>query len=136
MNRINKRVLIFNIVAGFALLSAGFASAQIQIVNPLQANTLGELLNNIAGGISLLVLTLGGIMIVIAAILFVISSGNPQRAEAARKALQYAIIGIAVGIGASFIITLVSWLMSPPPPEPPDGPIMPGVFLNHQLGRC
>ena len=88
---------------------ASFSSAQIQ--NPLAAYSFGELLAQIALKVGELVAMLGGIMVIIAGILYLTSAGSPERINTAKKALTYAIIGIAIGLAASMIVSTVCYVV-------------------------
>jgi NAD/NADP transhydrogenase beta subunit len=46
-------------------------------------------------------------MIIVAGIFYLTSAGNPQRIETAKKALIYAIAGIAIGLAATAIVNII-----------------------------
>lgn len=109
-----KKVQILSLIAAglissfcFASLSSANSVSIVNIVNPLGTNCFSTLLNNIATGVGTLITYLGVIMLIIAGILYLISSGNPGRMETAKKALVYAIAGIAIGIAASAIVDII-----------------------------
>lgn len=78
-----------------------------QICNPLNSNTFGDLLSKIADGVGTLIATLATIMLIIAGILYLTSAGSPERITKAKKALVYAIAGIAIGVAAKAIVALL-----------------------------
>ncbi len=87
-----------------SLLYAG----EVAVPNPLQGvNSFPQLLGNIANGIGVLIASIGTIMLIVAGILFLTSAGNVQRMDTAKKALTYAIIGIAIGIAAPAITDVI-----------------------------
>jgi hypothetical protein len=51
--------------------------------------------------------SLSTVMIIVAGIMYLTSGGNPGRVESAKKALIYAIIGIAIALAASAIAAAV-----------------------------
>ena len=77
------------------------------IPNPLNATNFTELFTQIFSQASIVVASLGGIMLIIAGILFLLSAGNPQRMETAKKALTYAIFGIAIALIAETLVVIV-----------------------------
>lgn len=87
-----------------------FISA-VSIPNPLAANSFGELLLQIADGVGILIGSLGAIMIIVAGILYLTSAGNPERMTTAKKALFYAIAGIAIGISARLIVIVIKQIL-------------------------
>ena len=101
----NKKNLNLAIVVGL-FFSAGVVSAQT-ITNPLNSKDIQSLLTSAATQVGLLISSLGVIMIIVSGILYVTSAGNPQRVETAKKALIYAIAGIAIGVAASVIVAIV-----------------------------
>lgn len=86
--------------------------AAVTIPNPLCSggscvNNFGDLLLKIASGVGVLIASLGTIMIIVAGILFLTSAGSPTKMETAKKALTYAIIGIAIGLAATAIVQII-----------------------------
>lgn len=77
------------------------------IPDPLGGVDFPQLLGNIAKGVGMLVASLGVIMIIVAGILYLTSAGNPQRTETAKKALLYAVIGIAIGLAANGLVEII-----------------------------
>ena len=106
-----KKVYTLSVVIVSLLCLTGFVSAQVVIPNPLGVNDFGELLLKIAGGIGVLISSLGTIMIIVAGILYLTSAGSPERMATAKKALFYAIAGIAIGISATAIVATIEWVL-------------------------
>jgi len=101
----NKKIICSAIFISLFCFTS-FVSAQ-NIPNPLEGVTdFNILLGRIANNVGIVLASLGTIMIVVAGILYLTSAGNPQRIETAKKALIYAVIGIAIGIGASTIASV------------------------------
>ena len=101
---------ILGVLAIGSFCFAPFALAQVVIPNPLAGggvNTFGDLLLKIANGVGMVIASLGTIMIVVAGILYLLSAGDPGKMQKAKTALIYAIIGIAIGIMASSIVSMV-----------------------------
>ena len=102
----NKKIICLAIFVG-ALCLASLASAQ-SIPNPLGSTSdFPTLLGKIADGIGTLIASLGVIMIIVAGIFYLTSAGSPERTGTAKKALIYAIVGIAVGLAAKAITDVI-----------------------------
>jgi len=89
------------------------ASAQIQLPNPLgNVNDFATLLNNIANYVTGIIGLLAIIMFLWAGILFLTSAGNEQRITSAKKAVFYAIIGLAIALSGAGLIALVQVIIT------------------------
>ena len=102
----NKKIINLIVSAGslfFALPVLGDS-----LPNPLgPTNDFPTLLTNIATQVGIIISSLGVVMIIISGILYVTSAGSPEKVGLAKKALIYAIAGIAIGVAASSIVTVV-----------------------------
>ncbi|MCX6718728.1 MAG: hypothetical protein NTY81_04000 [Candidatus Staskawiczbacteria bacterium] len=105
----NKKI-IFLVVFVDLFCLASFVSAQ-GLTNPLKYNDFSALLLGIAGAVGDLIAVLGGMMIVVAGILYLTSAGSPERMGTAKKALVYAIIGIAIGLAAKTIVGIIQGII-------------------------
>lgn len=103
MNKVFILLLAFVILFGLA----GLVLAQIEITNPLSVRNFPELLTRIAWYVGSLIAVLGTIMIIVSGILFLTSAGSPERMTKAKTALIYAIAGIAIGLAATAISTVI-----------------------------
>jgi riboflavin transporter FmnP len=65
------------------------------------------LLGRIITGVGMVIASLGTIMIIVAGILYLTSAGSPEKMTKAKTALIYAIAGIAIGVAASTISTVI-----------------------------
>jgi hypothetical protein len=105
----NKKTVYSAVILLF-LCSASSVMA-VAIENPINAGSFGALFSSIAIAVGDLIAGLGAVMMIVAGILFVTSAGSAERIGSAKKALIYAIIGIALGIGASSIVGEVTKVM-------------------------
>ena len=106
MNKKIVSIIVFYGLFGCTLL----VSAQVgggSITNPLSYGSFGALITNIADQLGILIASLGGIMIIVSGILYLTSAGSPERVGVAKKALIYAIAGIAIGVAASILVTVI-----------------------------
>jgi hypothetical protein len=93
-------------VAGIACLPVGTVSAQ-QITNPIGVSSLPKLFTKLGEDLGLLVAALGGIMFIVAGLLYMTSAGDPTKLGMAKNALTYAVIGLIVGISAAGIAGVI-----------------------------
>ncbi len=107
MNKIVAHIIAFAILLCFVAP----VLAAVTIPDPLNGQTFPGLLCKIADGVGTLIATLGTIMIIVAGIFYLISAGNPQKMETAKKALIYAIVGIVIGIAAKAIVGIVGGII-------------------------
>ena len=102
MNKVIKHVIVF-----VGLFCIALPALAITIPDPLGGTTFPQLLGKIAKGVGMLIASLGTIMIIVAGILYLTSAGSPEKTGVAKKALIYAIAGIAIGISAQAIVDIV-----------------------------
>ena len=103
MNRASIGIILFICL----LFIAGPILAQVVIENPLSYNSFYDLFTGIASAVSVLIAALGGVMVVVSGIFFLTSAGSPERIGLAKKALTYSIVGIAIGLGATSIVSAI-----------------------------
>ena len=93
----------------FLTLTPSFVSAQANVkandcqgigcVSTLISKT-ADTLTSLVGGLAVLFVVIGGIM-------YVTSSGNPQRTDTAKKTLTYAFLGVAAVLFAKIVLNIV-----------------------------
>ena len=110
----NKKLISITTFYGL-FCSVSLALADVSITDPLGICLGGGscpsgwsvLLTRIAGGVGMLIASLGTIMIIWAGILYLTSAGSPEKMGKAKTAFIYAIIGIVVGILATTIANVI-----------------------------
>lgn len=80
---------------------------QITIPNPLEAETIEELIDNIIDFIFLISLAIAPIMILVAGFLFLTAGGNPQKVSQAKNLILYTVIGLAIILLAKGLIAVL-----------------------------
>lgn len=76
-------------------------------LNHLDSGNLLDFVAKIATGIGEIVAGLGIVALLVAAIFFATAAGREEQYSKAKKALLYAVIGLAVGLGAAIISAVV-----------------------------
>ena len=74
--------------------------ATIPFINPLQFNTVDALVSSILSNLNGIIIVLAIIFIIIGGILYITSTGNDKRMEAAKACITGALIGLAIAIAA------------------------------------
>lgn len=105
-----KSKLFYLATLGGLFLIVGYVGA-VTLKNPLEVDTIPQLLERIVLAVAGIIATIATIMIAWSGILFITSTGNEQRMNNAKKAFFYAIIGFVVAIAASTIIAVVKGII-------------------------
>ena len=96
-----------------------FLVKAVAIGNPLEAESVGELINTIADLLFVVALAITPIMIIVAAFHFITAGDDVEKVELAKKILLWTFVGILIIFFGRGIISL---LISPPEPTPPPPP--------------
>jgi len=114
---IRKKVLMFSfliiVLAQMFLAGQVFAQATrtMEIPNPVGTNTFEGLVQNVAKWFYYVMIPVASIVILYAAFLFLTSGGEEEKIKKAKRAITYAVVGIAIIlIGAGFITLIKSLL--------------------------
>ena len=85
------------LAARLALAQTSTASSSITLTNPLTSPDLSVVLNNFLGFLFTdIVLPLAVIMVLVGAVQFMTSAGDPEKVSRAKNTLIYAAIGVVV----------------------------------------
>lgn len=98
-----KPIISLAVIIGF-LLSAGIVGAAA-LENPIGASDFKSLIIKIADAVGTIIAGASTIMFVIAGGLFLFSAGSPERINAAKKCLIYAVIGTVIALAAKGLAT-------------------------------
>jgi hypothetical protein len=79
----------------------------ICIPNPLQYETIPEVIAAITQLLKTIVIPLGSVMLIISGIQYLTSAGNEERVTRAKKTMFYTIIGMAVVIAVDLIVDVI-----------------------------
>lgn len=107
---IAKRKLI---LTGFWLNLLLFSSASAEdvsgtLINPLQSNSIADLINNIAGIATDIGLPVAAFFIIWAGFLFATARGNEEQLKKAKNTFKWTIIGTVVLLGARVLADAIS----------------------------
>src|SRR3989344_3352957 len=104
-----RRMWIFVVAIVFIAVFTFAAQAQtVSLVNPLAADDIADLIDQIATWLLTIGLTISTIVIIWSALQFMVSGGSEKRVESARKTIWYAVIGIVVLLLAKGITLIIA----------------------------
>ncbi|HPN54621.1 MAG TPA: pilin [Candidatus Moranbacteria bacterium] len=89
------------------------SSDSTSFTNPLSYTTVEDLLTNVLSAIQKIVVVLALVVLVIGAIMYIVSTGESEMLERAKKAITAAIMGMVIAIAAPSILkelsTILGW---------------------------
>lgn len=88
------------------IISAGCVNSA-SIENPISSNDISSVLYDIVEEVGGVVASLSSVAFVIAGILYIGSTANPDLRATAKKAIIWAVIGTTLGLSASAIVNFV-----------------------------
>ena len=88
--------IIISLFLFFSFLTPLLVLAQITIDNPLKADTLEDLIDNIINFIFWVATALAPLLIVIAGFYFITAAGDPGRIQTAKNIILYTVIGYGI----------------------------------------
>jgi len=110
-----KKNILTSISLGILLLPV-VASAQIQGTAPggygTPPTSVQALMNSITNLVGLVFGAIAVVMFVVSGIYFLTSAGQPEKVEAARRALIWGVAGVVVGLIAFSIISIISSMIT------------------------
>jgi len=99
-----KKILISSILL---LIILPLSVLAVEIKNPLEYDTFGELIEAIIDFIYKIALVLAPLFIVIAGFYFVTAAGNPAQIETAKKIILYTLIGFLIILLSKGLIAVI-----------------------------
>ena len=104
-----KKIIFLTVFLSLFCVSSMALAQSVNIPN-YGPSSFSALLNNVVNYVAGLIATLAVIMIVISGIMYLTSAGIPSRTEAGKKALLYAVAGIAIALAAKGIVAAITAL--------------------------
>jgi len=83
-----------------SLAQCGVDGDTITFCNPLEFETVEDVLYSLLNTLQGVIVTISLVFIVIGAVLYITSAGNEERIKTAKKAITASLIGLAIGIAA------------------------------------
>lgn len=125
LHRIGTSAILFGVSASsaYAAASPPGPATSFDVPNPLQSDSLLELINSVINVLIILAAPITVIMVVYAGFLYVTSAGNEEKVKTANKTIAYAAIGFAILLISKSVVVIVEDVLggSSPPPEEGDG---------------
>ena len=107
-----KKLGILMFIAAFALASVAFAATTITLDNPLQADSIQEVISGILSWLAAVGAPIAAGMIVYGAFLLMFSAGNPEKVTTGKKTILYTVIGYAIILIGNGIIKIIENLVN------------------------
>lgn len=104
-----KPIAILPIV--LLLFSLPFLTQAVQLKNPLQYETIPDLINAVIDWLFVVALVIVPMVIVVAGYFFIASGGDPQKVTQAKNMVIYALIGLLIIILSRGIIALIKTIV-------------------------
>jgi len=98
-------------ILSLSLLIPTIVSAAIKIPNPLEAETIPEIIEAIGDLIFYVGLALVTLMILIGGIMFITAAGDPQKVATANRLFFWTAIGAAVVIFAKAVTGIIAYIL-------------------------
>jgi len=114
-----KKTLLFIMVSVIILVSMPlFVGAQddcpngiICIPNPLQYDKIEDIIKAITGFLKILAIPIASAMIIISGIQYLLSAGNVEKSQKAKKTITYTLIGLAIILAVDFIVGIAQEIL-------------------------
>lgn len=98
--------LLAVLVSGQAALAA--QNQAPPITNPIQSSqTFGEILNNAINGFLIFAGAVAVLFLIVGGFRYVVSTGNPDQVEGAKKTILYSILGLVIIFIAFLLVNVV-----------------------------
>lgn len=109
MQRIKKTCYRLGGSALMVATSAQAAMAQQRppVPNPVDENTLGDVLFNVVNALLLFAGAVAVLFLIIGGFRYVVSTGNPDQVDAAKRTILYAVLGLIIIFIAFVLVGLV-----------------------------
>ncbi len=99
-------------LTGFSKInSESLTGPVVYATNDIPEVNVTSSLKHLANWLFYILIILGAIFVLVAALEFVTSSGNPEAVTRARNTLMYALAGVAIGILAKGLVQLVIYMV-------------------------
>ena len=105
-----RKKIFISILLLFLLMPAVVLAA-IEIPNPLEAETIPEIIESIGDLIFYVGLALVTLMILIGGIMFITAAGDPQKVATANRLFFWTAIGAAVVIFAKAVTGIIAYIL-------------------------
>jgi len=113
MQRIKQAGYRISGTATALVLTAQSAHAQqaASVPNPVNENDLANVLFNVVNALLLFAGAVAVLFLIIGGFRYVVSTGNPDQVDAAKRTILYAVLGLIIIFVAFVLVTLVQgWL--------------------------
>lgn len=102
---------LLTLVLVSSLISGAFAQAQIEFENPLEYETIEELIEAIVNFMLWVAIAITPLMVIIAAFYWLTSAGNQERIKTAKNIILWTCVGLALILFANGLISAIKYLL-------------------------
>lgn len=99
----------------FIIISLALFATQVSAItieNPLEADTIEELIDAIIDFIFWVAVALAPLMVLIGAFYFITSGGDPAKLQTAKNIILYTVIGLAIVMLSKGVISAIKMILS------------------------
>ncbi len=104
----NKKVIIFSTLSAFTLLPAMSLAQGLGIKNPIEADSLTELISAVVKAVRYVAIPFIVLAIMYSGWLFILAQGRAEKLTAARNTLQWVLLGAFIVLSAELISTIIA----------------------------
>lgn len=105
---ISRKIILLGLL--FSLLLPFLVKAEIEIPNPLKYKTIEELINSIITLIFYIAIVVGPLMVMIAALYFIMAAGDPEKIKKGKQIIIYTFIGLLIVFLAKALVSVITML--------------------------
>src|SRR5207248_2195660 len=105
-----RKLKELTLATAVSLSTVGVAYAQVtkpNVPNPVSGTSFGDILTAIINALLLFAGAVAVLFLIIGGFRYVVSAGNPEQVEAAKKTILYAILGLIVIFIAFVLVKLI-----------------------------
>ena len=102
---------IFSLFAGFPVSAQVCPSGEICIENPLEADSIEELIENVITFIFWIAVALAPLMVLVGAFYILTSGGDPKRVQTGRDVILYTFVGLLIVFLAKGVIGMIRFVL-------------------------
>lgn len=101
------RTLVAGVGANIALTSTAFALSKPPVTSPTGSTSFGDLIVTVINALLLFAGAVAVLFLIVGGFRYVVSAGNPDQVEGAKKTILYAVLGLIIIFVAFLAVQVV-----------------------------